>query len=114
MSIEETIRNYLDEQLNCPVWLEIPKGETVPAEYVLVQKTGSSRSNHIGNAVIALQSYGGSLINAMDLNEEVKTAMDGLITLSTVSKAALNSDYDFTDTQTKEHRYQAVYDITHY
>lgn len=114
MSIEETIRNYLDGQLTCPVWLEIPKGTTIPKKYVLVQKTSGGRKNHIGSAVIALQSYGESLIEAMDLNEEVKTAMDGLIVLSSVSKAALNSDYDFTDTQTKEHRYQAVYDITHY
>ena len=48
------------------------------------------------------------------LNEEVKAAMDSLVTLDSVSGAALNSDYNFTDTQTKMHRYQAVYEITHY
>lgn len=114
MIIEETVRNYLDEQLDCPVWLEIPKGETIPAEYVLVQKTGSGRENHINSAILAIQSYGGRLVDAMDLNEAVKAAMDGLIVLDSVSRSALNSDYNFTDTQTKAYRYQAVYDITHY
>ena len=113
MIIEETVRNYLNEQLDCPVWLEIPKGEELPTEYVLVNKSGSRRENHISSAIITIQSYGGSLLEAMDLNEAVKAAMDELITLDSVSRAALNSDYDFTDTQTKQYRYQAVYDITH-
>jgi hypothetical protein len=114
MIIEETVRNYLNEQLECPVWLEIPKGITPPAQYVLLMKTGSGRYNHLNSAVIAAQSYADSLIDAMDLNEAVKNAMDSLITLDSISRSALNSDYNFTDTQTKKYRYQAVYDITHY
>lgn len=114
MIIEETVRNYLNEQLDCPVWLEIPKGEEPPAEYVLVNKSGSRRENHINSAMITIQSYGASLLDAMDLNEAVKAAMDSMIALDSVTRAALNSDYDFTDTQTKQYRYQAVYDITHY
>lgn len=114
MIIEETVRNYLAEQLDCPVWLEVPKNVAVPKEYVLLQKTGSGRYNHLNSAVIAAQSYSDSLVGAMDLNEAVKEAMDSLITLDSISRAALNSDYNFTDTQTKSYRYQAVYDITHY
>ena len=114
MTIEETVRNYLNEQLDCPVWLEVPEGISPPAEYVLIQKTASGRTNHIDSAIIAIQSYGERLVDAMDLNESVKAAMDSLITLDSVSRAALNSDYNFTDTQTKVYRYQAVYDITHY
>lgn len=114
MIIEEITREYLDEQLTCPVWLEIPKGVTIPEQYVLVQKTGSSRTDHLNHARLAIQSYAGRLVDAMDLNEEVKEAMDNLITLGSVSRSALNSDYNFTDTQTKSYRYQAVYDVTHY
>ena len=29
-------------------------------------------------------------------------------------KYNLNSDYNFTDTETKEYRYQAVFDINYY
>lgn len=114
MIIEETVRNFLNEKLECPVWLEIPKSITPPDQYVLVSKTGSDRRNHIKYAVIALQSYADNLVDAMDLNEAVKSSMDDLIMLDSVSRSALNSDYNFTDTQTKKYRYQAVYDITHY
>ena len=37
-----------------------------------------------------------------------------MITLNSISKIKLNSDYNFTDTETKEYRYQAVFDINHY
>ena len=114
MIIEELARNYLDEKLNCPVWLEIPKGVTVPDEYVLVQKTGGGKYNHVKSAVLAIQSHSGSLVGAMDLNEAVKDAMDNFIEEVQVSKSSLNSDYNFTDTQSKTYRYQAVYDIIHF
>ena len=50
----------------------------------------------------------------MDLNEAVKDAMDNFIEEVQVSKSSLNSDYNFTDTQSKTYRYQAVYDIIHF
>ena len=31
-----------------------------------------------------------------------------------VSRAALNTDYNYTDTVTKRYRYQAVYDFIYY
>jgi len=34
--------------------------------------------------------------------------------LNEIGKVKLNSDYNFTDTVTKQYRYQAVYDISHY
>ena len=51
------------------------------------------------------------MYKASELNEIVKEKMDDLITLPNISKSSLNSDYNFTDTQTKKYRYQAVYDI---
>lgn len=112
--IEKIILDYLDEALTVPVWMEIPKGETIPAEYVLLEKTGSNRQDHISYATIAIQSYADSMYDAATLNEAVKTAMDAIITLDSIGKSKLNSDYNFTDTETKKYRYQAVYDITHY
>lgn len=114
MIIEELCRNYLNAELACPVWLEVPKGVTIPSEYVLVQKTGGGKYNQVKTAMLAIQSYSDSLLGAMELNEAVKTAMDGFTDETKVSRAALNSDYNFTDLQTKSYRYQAVYDITHF
>lgn len=112
--IEKTIMDYLNEHLEVPVWLELPEGEETPESYVLLEKTGSGRKDHISTATFAVQSYGKRMIDAARLNEQVKAAMDSLVTLNEVSRSALNSDYNFTDTQKKQYRYQAVYDIVHY
>ena len=40
--------------------------------------------------------------------------MDDLITNDEIGRVSLDSDYNFTDTQTKHHRYQAVYQLVHY
>lgn len=59
MIIEEITREYLDEQLTCPVWLEIPKGVTVPEQYVLVQKTGAA-----GRTISIMQGWRSSPMRA--------------------------------------------------
>ena len=112
--IEKIVRDFLNGRLDYPVYMEVPKGVTLPAEFVVVEKTGSGMVNHLKSATFAIQSYAASMYRAASVNEEVKEAMDSLITLDAVSRSALNSDYNFTDTQKKQYRYQAVYDINHY
>lgn len=110
--IEKTVLVFLSARLPVPVLAEIPTSP--PETFVLIEKTGSGRSNHIQSATFAVQSYAPSLLQAAELNEQAKTAMDELPDLDTVCRAALNSDYNYTDTTEKRYRYQAVYDITHY
>ena len=115
--IETTLINYLSNSISTSVYAERP--ENPPDKYVLIEKTGSFTENHITTSTIAIQSIvdsmrGGSLLDAAELNETVKTAMGGLLTLDEISKVSLNSDYNYTDDRTKEYRYQAVYQITHY
>ena len=112
--IEKTVLDYLNNKLGCPVWMEIPKGEVIPAEYVLLEKTGSSCRDRIHSAMLAIQSYADRMENAALLNEAVKQAMDEIVVLKEIGSSKLNSDYNFTDTQKKEYRYQAVYEITHH
>lgn len=109
--IESIILAYLSNNLNVPVYMEKPNdGE----KYVVIEKTGSSERNHICFATFAFQSYADTLLNAAQLNEDVKAVMATIITLPEVSKVSLNSDYNYTDTNTKEYRYQAVYDLVHF
>ena len=54
------------------------------------------------------------MYDAAALNEEVILAMQNLIEVDDVTHVELNSNYNYTDTTTKEYRYQAVFDITHY
>ena len=40
------------------------------------------------------------------LNETVKEIVEQLVELNDVSDVSLNSDYNYTDTETKKYRYQ--------
>lgn len=110
--IEKIILDYLSSTLSVPAYMEVPR--KAPESYVLIEKTGSSELNHIKEATLAVQSIAPTLYEAATLNETIKTAMDGSISLAAVTRARCNSDYNFTDTTTKSYRYQAVYDITYY
>lgn len=109
--IERTVIEYLQSHIEIPCYLEIPLKP--PDRFVVLEKTGSSVSNLINTATIAIQSYGKTLAETIDLNENIKETMAGIINLDEIGGCHLNSDYNFTDTQTKKYRYQAVFDITY-
>lgn len=110
--IEITVKNHLEGKLDCPVYMEYP--ENAPEYLVVLDRTDSSRENHIDTAMFLVQSYGPTKLAAAMLNAKAKEAMDSLITLPRIAACDLNSDYPFPDNTRKRHRYQAVYDITHY
>lgn len=110
--IEKIVREFLKRQLGKEVYME--EQEHMLEEYVLIEKTGSSKENHIEKAVLAIQSHAESLQSAAELNERVKNAMEGIVELPSISKCELNTDYNYTDTKRKKYRYQAVFDIVHY
>lgn len=110
--IEKTILDYLNSKLSVAVYMEEPIKP--PKSYVLIEKTGSGKRNHIYSAMFAVQSYGSSLLEAATLNESVKNAMESIVELDVIGSCSLNSDYNFTDTTTKRYRYQAVFDLIHY
>ena len=110
--IAQLLLDYLSDNLEgIHVGMEAPRQLT---GYVLIDQTGSSRTNHIITTTITVQSYGASLYEAMALNERVKAVMDGFIEEDYVTKVSLETDYNFTNTETKQYRWQAVYQITHY
>lgn len=112
--IETIVLNYLlSKELSVGenVYCEVPK-ENLPDEYILIEKTGSSRVNHINQAMIAIQTISKKdLYTVMLMNEEVKDVMDEIIELPEVFRCELNSDYNYTNTATKEYRYQAVFNL---
>lgn len=111
--IEDTVLSHMEDKLDVYVGLEVPD-EDAPSKYVIIEKTSSSRVNHIDTATFAFKSYAPTMYEAAELNEAVKEAADSLIENDLISKAALNSDYNFTDTTKKGYRYQAVYNITYH
>lgn len=100
-----------DTALDTPVYTEVPKELT---DFVLLDQTGTEQTNHITTTTIAIQSYGATLWDALVLNDKVKAAMDRFVWLKNVAKVELETDYNFTDTETKQYRWQAVFNITHY
>lgn len=111
--IEKIVLDYLSEKMDCKVYMEEPEDKL--DKYVLLEKTGSSETEGgINTAVLAVQSYGSTLYEAAKLNYAVKAAMRDMIVLPQIVRCRLNSDYNYTDTQTKRYRYQAVFDIYYY
>lgn len=109
--IELIVLNHLTEALDVPVSMEVPEKPT--ERFVVVEKVGSGMSDHINTAMLAIQSYAQTLYEAALLNEQVKQAMEAIISLDAISRCALNSDYNYTDTASKRYRYQAVFDLTY-
>lgn len=110
--IEEIVLNYLKQNMEpIPVGMETPEEKAV--KYILIEKIASEEVNRINTATLAVQSIADSMYNAAALNEEVKKVMAEMIELDRISKVKLSSDYNFTNTQTKQYRYQAVFDITY-
>ena len=110
--IEIIIKQYLDGRLSVPSFLEYPTAP--PPKFVVFEKTGSDKNNHLPSSTFAFKSYAESMYESALLNDEVKEVVESMIELDEIRSIKLNSDYDFTDTTTKEYRYQAVFDIKHY
>lgn len=110
--IEKTIRDYLAQTLNVGVYTEVP--EEFEESYVIIEKTGGRAENHVSTNTFAIQSIGQSMYQASALNEAVKTAMKNIVELNTISACRLQGDYNFTDTRTKQYRYQSVFSLVHF
>ena len=108
--IEKTIYDYLTRETETAVFMEYP--ENPPARFIVVTKTGGG-GDLLRAATVAVQSYAATLFDAAQLNEDVKRLMFDAVSVPNISKVELNSDYEFTDTEKKRYRYQAVYDLVY-
>ena len=110
--IEAEVVAYLVSALQTQyVYAERPANP--PEEYYVIERTSGSEANHIQRATIAVQSISGnSLLRAAQMSNAVTRAMPGIVQATEdVSCCRLNSEYNFTDTETKQYRYQAVFDL---
>ncbi len=112
--IEKIILDYLNNNASVPAYMQRPEKKP-SGSYILLEKTGSSITNHIKSSTFAVQSYAPTLYEAAVLNEEVKELLlYNILELDEVTSADLNSDYNYTNTADKQPRYQAVFIFTHY
>jgi hypothetical protein len=111
--IEAAVISHLCTELHTAnVFAERPKDP--PAAYWLIEKTAAQEENHILQATIAVQSVSSnSLLEAAQMSNDAEEAMRRLILLENVGSSKLNSAYNYTDPETREYRYQAVFDINY-
>lgn len=110
--IELIVKKYLDNKLDIPVYFEHQTKSL--SKFIILEKTSGDYTNHLQKATIVVQSYANTLYEAAKLNEEIKQEMFNIVELPEIVGIKLNSDYNFTDTDTKMYRYQAVFDINYY
>lgn len=109
--IEATVIGYLSNELgSTDIFAERPNNP--PDVYYIIEKTAAGESNHIQMATIAVQSISkNSLLEAAQMSKAAEAAMRNITKCADISSCKLNSAYNFTDAETREYRYQAVFDI---
>ena len=117
--IEEILIAYLAGKTEAGEHVYAERPDNIPPKYLMLEKIGGGSENYLKRSLVSVQSVtdslqGGTLLDAARLNEEVKALMEELPTLEEISGCKLDSDYNHTDGETKEYRYQAVFEITHY
>lgn len=118
MILAALITYLLGLDLGVGVYSEAPSDKS-PNEYneyyYVLEQTGSSTTNQIVTTTIAIQSYAPSLLEAMVISKDLEKCMETFAETSNyVARVELVTDYNFTNTATKQYRWQAVYNITHY
>ena len=112
--IEAIVIKYLKKRLpGESITAEVPRG--VPERFITVERTGSRQLNTgLFESTVAVQSWELSKYKAAELSALVCDLMREIADYEPSVTKARGSDYDFTDTETKRYRYQAVFTLTHY
>lgn len=111
--IETILLNYLKSaNLSAEIYAEQPKEK--PKTFYLLEKTGGYEENHITESTFIIQSYAKSLYEAAELSKEIIAVMKNAITLDEIARVEIQGDYNYTDSATKQYRYQATFVVTHY
>ena len=108
--IEITVRSYLKDKLEVPVYMgEEPK--TKSSEYVVLQIIDGGRINHIDAVTFNITSYSTSLQKAAELNKAVKDAMYDIITISNISSSKCGGGGQDINTTTKQYAYYCIFNL---
>lgn len=109
--IEVIVINYLSDALSVPVSGEVTDKHP---KQVTVSRGGSTEEDHIETAMLVIDSYANTMLQAAELNASVKQAMKHIVELDSISACYLVTDYVHTNTAGKRYRYQAVFNITYF
>lgn len=110
--LEVTLKQYLDTKVDVPVYLEVPADAA--KEYYALERVGGSEDDKIFHSSFTIESVGKSLYKSALMDETIIGIMTDAIELPEISSVLLNTHYNATDTERKQYKYKALFDINHY
>ena len=93
--IEARVIQYLGASQAIPVYAERP--DNPDAEYLLVERTGKSKDNHVLHATIVIQSYADSLYRAAQISDSVEKLMEGFAALENIESTYLTLKFKISE-----------------
>ena len=107
--IEKTVLNYLIETLETnDVYLELP--DELPDTFVVFHVIDRGKTDQINAVTMEFFSYGKTKVEAAELDEKLREAMDNIIELPDIT-CHFGGGNDSPDTTIKRPRYRAYYNI---
>lgn len=110
--IEVTLKDYLEDELSAPVYMEVPK--SVPSEYVLLQLIDAGRIDHIDAATFSVIVRSSSLYSAAQLRDDVKHALFDSISLACISHVDQGGEISSIDSANKTYQYELTFNFYFY
>lgn len=110
--IEKIIIDFINSESPVNAYLQIPSSP--PEKYIIVDKIGSKEKNFIHESSLALQSYAPTLQECAELSEALMELSSRLVELDEIIKVEIVRNYNFTNPEKKQHRYQTVIRVRHY
>lgn len=111
-TIESVLIGYVGQKTAVHTGGEIPGKRT--GSYIVAQKRGGGKSNHIPSATMQFDCYAPTLFEACELSQKVIRAVEESTALDDIASVEFGGDYNSTDTERKVYCYTAMFEITHY
>lgn len=112
MDIEATVIAYLTERLDCTAYAEVPNPR--PERFVTVERTGGTQTlmGAVDRPSVAVQSWEASRAKAQALASTVDALMLSMpLEVENVFDCDRSGPYNYPDPDSRQSRYQAIYEL---
>ena len=111
--IEVTLRKYLENNLDVPVYMEHPRDPE--RNFILLQIADAGRINHIDMATFFVTVYDDeSFYKAAQLKEKVKDLLFNAIVLDGITKSTIGQEQAVTDSANHLYQYNLTFNFYYY
>jgi len=109
---EEVLLKYMNQNMKIKSYTE--RSSSQEDEFYVIDRIGGSSNRSYDTSTIAIQSYAKTKYRAAKNDEAMRKCILEMVSLDNILNVELNSFYDYTDTNTKNFRYQSVFEFKHY